>query len=91
MDFCDDDASSTNKHNREAPNKQNSICDKQSVWTVISRHVDFAEDNNLPVNITDIIPTFNIVQVVTGARYVLVTDVSGSMILYVNILLKCTY
>ena len=83
MDFCDDDESSSYKHNREAPNKQNAICDKQSVWSVISRHVDFAENNNFPANITNLKPTFNIVQVY-GARYVLVTDVSGSMISYVS-------
>ncbi|XP_057373421.1 calcium-activated chloride channel regulator 4-like [Daphnia carinata] len=77
--FCDDDPSSLHKHNREAPTKQNAVCDSRSVWSVISNHADFARNNNPPAAIADIKPTFNIVRVLTGARYVLVTDVSGSM------------
>ncbi|KZS12185.1 Calcium-activated chloride channel regulator 2 [Daphnia magna] len=77
--FCDDDPSSLHKHNREAPNKQNAVCDTQSVWSVISKHADFAGNNNPPATIANVKPTFNIVRVLTGARYVLVTDVSSSM------------
>ncbi|XP_032788079.2 LOW QUALITY PROTEIN: calcium-activated chloride channel regulator 4 [Daphnia magna] len=77
--FCDDDPSSLHKHNREAPTKQNAVCDTQSVWSVISKHADFAGNNNLPATIANVKPTFNIVRVLTGARYVLVTDVSSSM------------
>ena len=86
MHFCDDEESSLHKHNREAPNKHNAICDTQSVWSVISRHVDFAGNNNLPTIISDLKPTFHVVRVLDGARYVLVTDVSGSMTRYVGIL-----
>jgi calcium-activated chloride channel regulator 4 len=86
MHFCDDEESSVHKHNREAPNKQNAVCDMQSVWSVISRHADFAGNNNLPTNIANLKPTFNVVRVLNGARYVLVTDVSGSMDDHVGIL-----
>ncbi|XP_046644860.1 calcium-activated chloride channel regulator 4-like [Daphnia pulicaria] len=79
MHFCDDEESSLHKHNRQAPNKQNAVCDTESVWSVISRHADFAGNNNLPANITNLNPRFNVVRVLNGARYVLVTDVSGSM------------
>ncbi|KAK4015731.1 hypothetical protein OUZ56_030705 [Daphnia magna] len=77
--FCDDDPSSLHRHNREAPTKQNAVCNTQSVWSVISKHADFAGNNNPPATIANVKPTFNIVRVLTGARYVLVTDVSGSM------------
>uniref|UniRef100_A0A0N8E3Y3 Calcium-activated chloride channel regulator 4, 30 kDa form n=1 Tax=Daphnia magna TaxID=35525 RepID=A0A0N8E3Y3_9CRUS len=77
--FCDDDPSSLHKHNREAPTKQNAVCDTQSVWSVISKHADFAGNKNPPSTIANVKPTFNIVRVLTGARYVLVTDVSSSM------------
>ncbi|XP_057373377.1 calcium-activated chloride channel regulator 4-like [Daphnia carinata] len=80
--FCDDNPSSLHKHNREAPTKQNAFCDSLSVWSVISNHADFAGNNNPPAAIADIKPTFNIVRVLTGARYILVTDVSGSMASY---------
>jgi hypothetical protein len=79
MHFCDDEKSSLHKHNREAPNKHNAVCDTLSVWSVISRHADFTGNNNLPTNITNSKPTFNVVRVLNGARYVLVTDVSSSM------------
>ena len=84
MHFCDDEENSLHKHNRVAPNKHNAVCDTQSVWSVISRHGDFAGNNNLPANITNLIPSFNVVRVLDGARYVLVTDVSGSMADYVS-------
>jgi hypothetical protein len=84
MHFCDDEESSLHKHNREAPNKQNAVCDTQSVWSVISRHVDFAGNNNSPAVISNLIPKFNVVRVLDGARYVLVTDVSESMSDYVG-------
>uniref|UniRef100_A0A0P5N6L4 Calcium-activated chloride channel regulator 4, 30 kDa form n=1 Tax=Daphnia magna TaxID=35525 RepID=A0A0P5N6L4_9CRUS len=77
--FCDDDPSSLHRHNREAPTKQNAVCNTQSVWSVISKHADFASNNNPPATIDNVKPTFNIIRVLTGARYVLVTDVSGSM------------
>ncbi|EFX75018.1 hypothetical protein DAPPUDRAFT_323732 [Daphnia pulex] len=73
---------SFHKHNREAPNQHNAVCDTQSVWSVITRHIDFVENNNLPATIADLKPTFNVVRVLNGARYVLVTDVSGSMVDY---------
>ncbi|KAI9550565.1 hypothetical protein GHT06_005067 [Daphnia sinensis] len=79
MHFCDDDPSSLHKHNREAPTKQNAFCNSHSVWSVISKHADFAGYNNPPATIANVKPTFNVVRVLTGARYVLVTDVSGSM------------
>ncbi|XP_046645406.1 calcium-activated chloride channel regulator 1-like [Daphnia pulicaria] len=82
MHFCDDEESSLHKHNREAPNQHNAVCDTQSVWSVITRHIDFVENNNLPATIADLKPTFNVVRVLNGARYVLVTDVSGSMVDY---------
>jgi hypothetical protein len=86
MHFCDDEESSLHKHNREAPNQHNAVCDTQSVWSVITRHIDFVENNNLPATIADLKPTFNVVRVLNGARYVLVTDVSGSMVDYVSTL-----
>ena len=79
MHFCDDEENGLHKHNREAPNKHNAICDTQSVWSVISRHVDFSGNNNSPATISNLQPKFNVVRVLNGARYVLVTDVSGSM------------
>ena len=85
MHFCDDEENSLHKHNREAPNKHNAVCDTQSVWSVITRHVDFAGNNNLPAPISNLQPKFNVVRVLNGANYVLVTDVSGSMDAYVSI------
>jgi calcium-activated chloride channel regulator 4 len=86
MHFCDDEESSLHKHNPQAPNKHNAVCNTESVWSVISRHADFAGDNNLPANITNVKPTFNVVRVLNGARCVLVTDVSSSMSDHVIIL-----
>ncbi|XP_059351101.1 calcium-activated chloride channel regulator 4-like [Daphnia carinata] len=77
--FCDDDPSSLHKHNREAPTKQNAVCNLRSVWSVISNHADFAGNNNPPAAIANVKPMFNIVRVLNGGRYVLVADVSGSM------------
>ncbi len=85
MHFCDDEENSLHKHNREAPNKHNAVCDTQSVWSVITRHVDFAGNKNLPAPISNLQPKFNVVRVLNGANYVLVTDVSGSMDSYVSI------
>jgi calcium-activated chloride channel regulator 4 len=84
MHFCDDEESSLHKHNRQAPNKHNAVCDTESVWSVISRHADFAGNNNLPANIASLNPRFNVVRVLNGARYVLVTDVSSSMNSFVS-------
>ncbi|XP_064482495.1 calcium-activated chloride channel regulator 1-like [Ornithodoros turicata] len=36
--FCDDDE---HKHNAEAPNPQNALCDSRSTWDVISHNSDF--------------------------------------------------
>ena len=85
MHFCDDEKSSLHKHNRQAPNKHNAVCDTDSVWSVIARHADFAGNNNLPANIANLNPRFNVVRVLNGARYVLVTDVSSSMNNFVRI------
>ena len=84
MHFCDDDPASDHQHNPQAPNKHNALCNSRSIWSVISGHSDFAGLNNPPTEILNTKPKFNIVRS-SGARYVLVADISGSMNDYVNI------
>ena len=83
MHFCDDDAASAHQHNRQAPNKQNAVCNLRSIWSIVSQHPDFANDNNPPTQIANTRPNFNVVRM-AGARYVLVADISGSMDSYVS-------
>ena len=55
------------------------MCGLQSVWSVILKHKDFADKKRPPTFISNTKPTFNIVRSSTGARFVLVADVSLSM------------
>lgn len=76
VDFCEDDQDLA--HVFTAPNKHNAMCGSYSVWTVITRHPDFAMNNNPPSDVLFLEPTFQIVRS-TGSRFVLVADTSGSM------------
>ncbi|XP_057365308.1 calcium-activated chloride channel regulator 1-like isoform X2 [Daphnia carinata] len=76
VDFCEDDQDLA--HVFAAPNKHNAMCGSYSVWTVITRHPDFAMNNNPPSDILFLEPTFQIVRS-SGSRFVLVADTSGSM------------
>ena len=75
VQFCD----STN-HNKAAPNKQNRLCNSESVWDVILQSPDFSNAANPPVSgNVDATPRFKVVQQPTRKRIVLVLDTSGSM------------
>nr|XP_006816547.1 PREDICTED: epithelial chloride channel protein-like [Saccoglossus kowalevskii] len=81
VDFCDDEEhaeSVGNLHNREAPNKQNQLCDGRSVWEVLRGHGDFENGMNPPREIGSSVPTFRTVKR-RNKRTVLVMDTSGSM------------
>ncbi|XP_057365309.1 calcium-activated chloride channel regulator 1-like [Daphnia carinata] len=83
VDFCENDQDLA--HAFKAPNKHNAMCGSRSVWAVITRHPDFAMNNNPPSDILSIEPTFQIVRS-GGSRFVLVADTSGSMNNYSRIL-----
>ncbi|CAH1799912.1 unnamed protein product [Owenia fusiformis] len=77
--FCDNDPNDPNTlHNREAPNKQNQMCNSRSVWEVLREHGDFEKDFNPPRNVTSTVPEFRVVRQ-KEKKTVLVLDVSGSM------------
>ncbi|XP_072016163.1 calcium-activated chloride channel regulator 1-like isoform X2 [Amphiura filiformis] len=67
-----------NVHNREAPNRQNILCDGRSIWEVLLDHVDFKDNANPPSDMEDPLPTFTLVKKY-NTRLVLVLDMSGSM------------
>lgn len=75
--FCDEYS-----HNEVAPNKHNELCNSESVWTVIKRHTDF--QSNPPTDLEDeeLQTKFRVVKAKKDdrGRYVLVLDVSGSMV-----------
>jgi len=77
-DFCDD-TSEDRIHHMEIPTKHNLYCDGKSSWAVISENEDFANGANAPVEGVDTTPEFIIVKP-QNARYVLVMDVSSSML-----------
>eukprot|EP00090_Calanus_glacialis_P010249 TRINITY_DN18632_c0_g1_i4.p1 TRINITY_DN18632_c0_g1~~TRINITY_DN18632_c0_g1_i4.p1 ORF type:complete len:980 (-),score=267.96 TRINITY_DN18632_c0_g1_i4:71-3010(-) len=77
-DFCDDDSEDT-IHHAELPTKHNLYCDGKSTWAVISENEDFANGANEAAEIPDTTPEFIIVKP-QNARYVVVMDVSGSMV-----------
>ncbi|XP_022080598.1 calcium-activated chloride channel regulator 1-like [Acanthaster planci] len=65
VDFCDSDTGKlTSLHNRDAPNRQNYLCDRQSNWEVMRGHDDLKDGNNPPRELSedDLKPTFQIVQ-----------------------------
>lgn len=75
--FCDEYS-----HNAVAPNKHNEMCNSESVWTVVKRHADF--QSNLPTTLQEeeLKTQFRVVKAKKDdrGRYVLVLDVSGSMV-----------
>ncbi|XP_064480349.1 calcium-activated chloride channel regulator 1-like isoform X2 [Ornithodoros turicata] len=73
--FCDDDE---HKHNAEAPNPQNALCDSRSTWDVISHNSDFNGIDN-PVTLEP--TTFRVLKAHVKQRCVLVLDTSTSMML----------
>ena len=67
-------------HNADIPTKHNTMCDGQSVWSVIKRHSDFEEFTPMPDNDVDTTPVFNILQPSTDSQaFVFVLDYSNSM------------
>ncbi|XP_064480339.1 calcium-activated chloride channel regulator 1-like [Ornithodoros turicata] len=71
--FCDDDE---HKHNAEAPNPQNALCDSRSTWDVISHNSDFnGIENPVALQAT----TFRVLKAHMKQRVVLVLDISTSM------------
>ncbi|XP_078695218.1 calcium-activated chloride channel regulator 4A-like [Branchiostoma floridae x Branchiostoma belcheri] len=71
-------ASPLSSHNREAPNKQNVMCQGQSAWDVMNKHQDFANGANPPREVVTTVPDFVLLQE-QAPRMVLVLDTSGSM------------
>ncbi|XP_077980969.1 calcium-activated chloride channel regulator 1-like [Glandiceps talaboti] len=68
-------------HNREAPNKQNTLCGGKSTLDIILSTEDFNKDANLPIDdnvVVNTIPNFKLVQR-RERRVAFVLDVSGSM------------
>lgn len=41
VDFCDEDVARSERHDREAPNKHNRLCDSRSNWEIMREHPDF--------------------------------------------------
>ncbi|XP_078612941.1 calcium-activated chloride channel regulator 4A-like [Branchiostoma floridae x Branchiostoma japonicum] len=80
--FChsDPEGDPLSYHNREAPNKQNVMCNGQSAWDVMNKHQDFANGANPPREIDSTKPNFVLLQESDFFRVVLVLDVSGSMV-----------
>ncbi|XP_019630577.1 PREDICTED: calcium-activated chloride channel regulator 4A-like [Branchiostoma belcheri] len=78
--FCHSDPSGDplSYHNREAPNKHNSLCGGQSAWGVMDRHPDFANGANPPREVQSTVPDFVLLQE-NDYRIVLVLDASNSM------------
>ncbi|KAI9559825.1 hypothetical protein GHT06_013832 [Daphnia sinensis] len=74
--FCKDDQQRA--HKSEAPTKHNAMCGGVSVWTVIMRSPDFADNKTKQVDLDKMPTEFNIVRS-SGSRFVLVADVSDSM------------
>ncbi|XP_078612939.1 calcium-activated chloride channel regulator 1-like [Branchiostoma floridae x Branchiostoma japonicum] len=79
--FChsDPEGDPLSYHNREAPNKQNVMCNGQSAWDVMNKHQDFAGGANPPRTVSSTEPNFVLLQQSDSVRIVLVLDVSGSM------------
>ncbi|XP_078612940.1 calcium-activated chloride channel regulator 1-like [Branchiostoma floridae x Branchiostoma japonicum] len=79
--FChsDPEGDPLSYHNREAPNKHNSVCGGQSAWDVMNKHQDFAGGANRPRAVETTEPDFVLLQQSDFFRIVLVLDVSGSM------------
>ncbi|XP_019643985.1 PREDICTED: epithelial chloride channel protein-like [Branchiostoma belcheri] len=79
--FChsDPEGDPLSYHNREAPNKHNSVCGGQSAWDVMNKHQDFARGANPPREVGSTEPDFILLQQSESYRVVLVLDVSGSM------------
>ncbi|XP_066577810.1 calcium-activated chloride channel regulator 3A-1 [Amia ocellicauda] len=72
-EFCD-----SRSHNPEAPNTHNRLCDRRSVWDVISSTPDFLNGNNPPNDSAPPPPSFTLLR--AQRRVVcLVLDTSGSM------------
>uniref|UniRef100_T1JCB1 VWFA domain-containing protein n=1 Tax=Strigamia maritima TaxID=126957 RepID=T1JCB1_STRMM len=72
--FCDN-----NKHETDAPTKQNILCDGKSTWEVIERHKDFEHFNKNRNGFGEPKPiTFNFVRAVKSPVFVVV-DVSTDM------------
>ncbi|KAJ8022284.1 Calcium-activated chloride channel regulator 4A [Holothuria leucospilota] len=83
VEFCDSPNAQDVmlRHNAHAPNKHNRLCDSESSWEVMGRHVDFNNGNNLPRSPTlthDVTPVFTVSRV-RPARIVMILDTSGSM------------
>ncbi|XP_078615888.1 calcium-activated chloride channel regulator 4A-like isoform X2 [Branchiostoma floridae x Branchiostoma japonicum] len=79
--FCDD-SDGDHKHNADAPNKQNRVCDGRSTWDVVTSTEDFKAPDGTQINTARAVastePTFRVVKA-RKPRYVLVFDISGSM------------
>ncbi|XP_063727350.1 uncharacterized protein LOC134854903 isoform X12 [Symsagittifera roscoffensis] len=79
-EFCDDepDTPAGRRHNSEAPNKHNAMCNGRSAWSVMRDHPDFKDGNNAAVPadvIKDVKPKFKYV-VQRPKEIVFVIDVS---------------
>ena len=70
-------------HNRDAPNEHNKLCSQRSVWDVVTSTDDFKDLK--PVSISNLEPSFNVVQQKQSSQFVLVIDTSGSMGSYVSL------
>jgi Mg-chelatase subunit ChlD len=80
--FCDDGSDKSTKHNPEAPNNQNRICQHRSTWDVITSHEDFKDEKNPPRD-KDLRtkPTFRVVRAGSKKdKVVLVLDLSNSLV-----------
>jgi len=79
QNFCDN--TEENIHDTHLPTKQNLFCNGRSTWEVILESPDFANDNNPPAKIDNTTPKFTLVgSKISSVNYVLVMDVSSSML-----------
>ncbi|XP_046351111.2 calcium-activated chloride channel regulator 1-like [Haliotis rufescens] len=89
VNFCESNPESGRldlKHNPNAPNRHNKMCNERGTWDIIREHPDIKGRN--PVDVSNRNPQFSVVYrqkeavgntTVCGRRFVFVLDVSGSM------------
>merc|ERR1711892_909497 len=81
--FCD--TTEDYPHDNDLPTKQNLFCEGQSTWDVIMKSPDFDDGANQPGNLANTAPEFVLVgSALDPVSYVLVMDVSGSMLSAAN-------
>lgn len=78
--FCNETGTDNVRHDRDAQNPHNRMCNGKSAWEVMREHYDFKDGVNPPTDPEiDVEPTFRIVRP-GSLRFPMIYDVSGSMV-----------